>query len=119
MSNSKAPFSPEEFSSLGQDDTDKFVDIDIESGSYVIDRNDFAATERLLAICPNAQIWLARVGQRAAYRIGAIERTLVRKLRDSLRNSPIRNRKAVNPLKMGRVSGDERATVNERSCRND
>jgi hypothetical protein len=83
MSTRKAPYSPEEFSSRGQeiydrvvrpklspDDTDKFVAIDIESGSYVIDRSDFAATERLLAMRPDAQIWLARVGQRAAYRIG-------------------------------------------------
>jgi hypothetical protein len=83
MSTSKTLYSPEEFSRRGQeiydrdvrpkvcpDDTDKFVAIDIESGSYVIDLNDFAATERLLAKRPDAQIWLARVGQRAAYRIG-------------------------------------------------
>ncbi len=44
--------------------------IDIESGNYEVDRDDFAATERLLARCPDAQIWLARVGQPAAYRMG-------------------------------------------------
>jgi hypothetical protein len=56
---------------VGPDDTDQFVAIDIESGTYEIARDDFVATERLLAKQPGAQIWLARVGQRAAYRIGA------------------------------------------------
>ena len=83
MSTSKARYSPEEFSSRGKeiydrevrpkicpDDSDKFVAIDIQSGSYVIDRSDFAATERLLVKRPDAQIWLARVGQGTAYRIG-------------------------------------------------
>ena len=83
MSASKALYSPEEFARRGQEiydrdirpvlrpeDEDQFVAIDIESGSYEMDRNDFAATERLLARYPDAQIWLARVGQRAAYRIG-------------------------------------------------
>jgi hypothetical protein len=84
MSASKARYSPEEFSRRGKEiydrdirpvlrpeDEDQFVAIDIESGSYEIDRDDFAATERLLARHSDAQIWLARVGQRAAYRIGA------------------------------------------------
>ena len=53
---------------LGPEDEDKFVAIDIDSGSYEIDRNDFTSTERLLTRQPHAQIWLARVGQRAAYR---------------------------------------------------
>ncbi len=83
MSTSRAVYSSEEFSRRGQevydrniqpnlrpDDQDRFVAIDIESGSYEIDWDDFAATERLLAKRPDAQIWLARVGQRAAYRIG-------------------------------------------------
>jgi len=83
MSTSTSQYSPDEFSRRGQeiydreirpnvrpDDNDRFVAIDIESGSYEIDPDDFAATERLLAKRPDAQIWLARVGQRAAYRIG-------------------------------------------------
>ncbi len=48
----------------------KFVAIDIETGAYEMDRYDYTATERLLARHPNAQIWLCRVGQRAAYRLG-------------------------------------------------
>ena len=76
-------YSPQEFSlrsteiydrdirpALRPEDEGKFVAIDIDSGSYEIDRSDFTATERLLARHPHAQIWLARAGQRAAYRIG-------------------------------------------------
>ncbi len=83
MTASKALYSSEDFSQRGQDiydrdvrpalrpeDDDKFVAIDIGSGVYEIDGDDYAATERLLARQPHAQIWLARVGQRAAYRIG-------------------------------------------------
>jgi len=84
MNPNHAPGNSEEFSRRGQEiydrdvhpglrpeDEDKFVAIDIKSGSYEIDRDDFTATERLLTRQPHAQIWLARIGQRAAYRIGA------------------------------------------------
>jgi hypothetical protein len=53
-----------------ESDNGKFVAIDIESGNFEIDRNDLNATEKLLARCPNAKIWLTRVGHRTAYRIG-------------------------------------------------
>jgi hypothetical protein len=52
-------------------DEGQFVAIDVESGSYEMDHDDYAATERLLARRPEAQIWLTQVGQRAAYRLGA------------------------------------------------
>jgi hypothetical protein len=83
MNASKARYSSEEFSRRGQEiydrdvrpalrpeDEDKFVAIDIELGGYEIDGHDYAATERLQTRHTHAQIWLARVGQRAAYRIG-------------------------------------------------
>ena len=57
-------------SHLKADDEGKFVAIDIETGVYEIDRDDYAATEHLLIHHPNAQIWLLRVGHRAAYRLG-------------------------------------------------
>src|SRR5437870_2721155 len=82
MSPNRAQYSSEEFSRRGQeiyehnirptlraDDEDRFVAIDIESGNYEIDPEDYTATERLLIRHPDAPIWLARVGQRAAYRI--------------------------------------------------
>jgi hypothetical protein len=52
-------------------DAGKFVAIDIETGAFEIHGDDYTATERLLSRKPNAQIWLERIGQRAAYRIGA------------------------------------------------
>jgi hypothetical protein len=55
---------------LQPEDDGKILAIDIESGRYELDRDDFAATERLLRRCPGAQIWLERVGRPAAYRIG-------------------------------------------------
>jgi hypothetical protein len=55
---------------LGAGDEGKFVAIDIETGAYEIDRDDYTATERLLGRHPHAQIWLLRAGQRTAYRLG-------------------------------------------------
>jgi hypothetical protein len=55
---------------LSPGDSGKFVAIDIESGAYEIDPDDYMATERLLLQYPEAQIWLVRVGQPTAYRIG-------------------------------------------------
>ena len=40
----------------------EYVVIDIETGEYEIDANEIAAMDRLRARCPNAQIWLRRVG---------------------------------------------------------
>jgi hypothetical protein len=79
----KPRHSHEEFARRGQEiferdirqalqpkDDGMFVAVDIESGRYEIDTDDRTATDRLLANCPDAQIWLMRVGQPAAYRIG-------------------------------------------------
>ena len=76
-------YSKEEFAQRGQaiyerdirphlaaGDEGKFVAVDVETGAYELDRDDYTATEHLLARHPRAQIWLCRVGQRAAYRIG-------------------------------------------------
>jgi hypothetical protein len=60
----------EVYPKVGPSEKDSFVAIDIDSGDYEIDRDDFTATERLLARHADAQIWLVRVGQPAAYRIG-------------------------------------------------
>jgi len=48
----------------------KVVAIDIESGAYVIDDNALAASERLLAQRPDAEIWCVRIGHRALHHIG-------------------------------------------------
>jgi len=55
---------------LRPDDKGRFVAIDIESASFEIDADDYTAIERLLKRKPDAQIWLARADEPAAYRIG-------------------------------------------------
>lgn len=57
-------------SQLGPDDEGRFVVIDIETGAYEIDRDEVAASDRLLARYPDAQVWLRRVGSRYAHRFG-------------------------------------------------
>ena len=54
------------------EDTGKFVAIDIETGNYEMDEDDYTAVERLLSHHPNAQSWLMRVGERTAYRTGRV-----------------------------------------------
>ena len=49
----------------------KFVAIDIETGAYEIDADELAASDRLLARVPEAQIWLKRIGSRYVRRFGS------------------------------------------------
>jgi hypothetical protein len=55
---------------LGQSHEGKFVVIDIETGAYEVDADELAASDRLLARVPNAQVWLTRVGSRYARTFG-------------------------------------------------
>lgn len=77
-------YSFEEFASRGDEiyeldicpqvkveDEGKFVLIDIETGDYEMDVDELAASDRLLARHPDAQVWLVRVGSRYARRFGA------------------------------------------------
>jgi hypothetical protein len=54
----------------------KFVAIDIETGTWVMDADDYVATELLIQKIPDAQIWLSCVGQLATYRIGGPRRVV-------------------------------------------
>ena len=76
-------YPPQEFARRGEDiyakkvrahlapeDDGKFVAIDIDSATFEIDGDDYSATERLLKRRPQAQIWLTRVGEPTAYRLG-------------------------------------------------
>jgi hypothetical protein len=47
-----------------------FVVIDIETGDYKVDADEDAASERLTARLPDAQIWMRRVGTRISRRFG-------------------------------------------------
>ena len=48
----------------------EFAAIDIETGDYELNADDYCATENLLMRQPQAQIWLVRVGFESTYRIG-------------------------------------------------
>jgi hypothetical protein len=54
---------------LRPEDDGKFVAVDIRTGQYELDEDDYAAVMRLHARCPSAEVWLERVGQRAAHRM--------------------------------------------------
>jgi hypothetical protein len=58
---------------LVEQDKGKFVVIDIESGAYEIDEDELAASDRLLAHRPDAQMWTIQVGSRYARRFGGRE----------------------------------------------
>ena len=55
---------------VSSEDKEKFVAIDIETGSYEIDASELVASDRLRARIPEPQIWLRRIGSPYAYRFG-------------------------------------------------
>lgn len=54
---------------LRPEDDGKFVAIDINTGDFETDADDYAAVKRLRERRPQAEIWLERAGQPAAYRM--------------------------------------------------
>jgi hypothetical protein len=54
---------------LRPEDDGKFVAVDIDTGDYEIDPDDYAAVTRLRNRRPSAEVWLGRVGEPAAYRM--------------------------------------------------
>jgi hypothetical protein len=48
---------------LGPDDDNKIVAVDVDTGDFEIDADDYTAVMRLLARNPEGNIWLERVGQ--------------------------------------------------------
>lgn len=76
-------YSKEEFRQRGEDiferrirpnlqrqNSQHFVLIDIETGDFEIDADEDAASDRLLARLPDAQIWMRRIGSRSARKFG-------------------------------------------------
>jgi hypothetical protein len=53
---------------LRPEDDGKFVALDIDTGEYEIDADDYTAVMRLRSRKPGAEIWLERAGQPAAYK---------------------------------------------------
>jgi hypothetical protein len=56
--------------SLRPEDDGKFVAIDVDTGEYEIDEDDYTAVMRLEARKPAAEVWLMCAGRRATCRIG-------------------------------------------------
>jgi hypothetical protein len=55
---------------VGDQDAGKYALIDVVTGEYEIDDDELAASDRLLARCPEAQVWLRQVGASNARRFG-------------------------------------------------
>jgi len=55
---------------LRLEDDGKFVAIDVETGDYEMDIDDYAAVARLRSRKPAADVWLMRAGSPATYRMG-------------------------------------------------
>ena len=77
------PRTPEELARLGADlfdrrvrpalrpeDDGKFVAINVATGEFEIDPDDYAAVTHLRTRVPSADVWLARAGSPTTYRIG-------------------------------------------------
>jgi hypothetical protein len=56
--------------SLRAEDHGKFLAIDVDTGDFALDPDDYQATEMLSRRKPDASMWLMRVGYPAAYHIG-------------------------------------------------
>lgn len=61
---------------LGPEDEGKFVLIDVQSGDHEVDRDELAASDRLLERHPDAQVWMVQVGSRHARRFGSRFKTV-------------------------------------------
>ncbi len=48
----------------------RIVSIDVETGEFEVADQTLEAAERLLARCPDAQIWFVRIGHRGVHRFG-------------------------------------------------
>jgi hypothetical protein len=63
---------------VGTSDEGKFVVIDINTGAYEIDKDELAASDRLLARNAEAQIWVTRVSSRYARRFRLRDGSMVK-----------------------------------------
>lgn len=48
----------------------RIVAIDVDSGAFEVAEDTLTATQRLLARCPDAQIWCVRIGHPVVHRFG-------------------------------------------------
>jgi len=57
---------------LRPEDDGKFVAVDVDTGDFEMDRDDYIAVMRLRSRNPEAEIWLMRAGSSVTCRIGAV-----------------------------------------------
>lgn len=55
---------------LRPEDDGKFVALDVDSGDYEVDADDYAALTRLRSRRPSADVWLMRAGFPTTFRMG-------------------------------------------------
>jgi len=55
---------------LAPEEEGKFVAVDVDTGDYEVDKDDSAAVMRLRSRHTAANLWLGRVGQPTAYKMG-------------------------------------------------
>ena len=51
-------------------DVGKFLAIDVETGEYEISADEMKAGDKLLALLPDAQIWMVRIGYASTHSFG-------------------------------------------------
>jgi hypothetical protein len=56
---------------LRPEDDGKYIALDVRTGEYEIDADDYTAVARLRSRCPDAEIWLERAGRPTAYQLRA------------------------------------------------
>lgn len=54
---------------LRPEDDGKFVALDVDSGDYELNEDDYTAIMQLRARRPTAEIWLERAGEATAYKM--------------------------------------------------
>jgi hypothetical protein len=57
---------------LRPEDDGKFVAVDVETGDFEVNEDDYAAVTRLRSRNPAADIWLMRAGSPTTYRMGVV-----------------------------------------------
>ena len=48
----------------------RIVALDVDTGAFEVAEDSLTASQRLLARCPDAQIWCVRIGHPAVHRFG-------------------------------------------------
>lgn len=57
---------------LRPEDDGKFIAIDVETGDYEMDEDDYTAVAHLRARKPTADVWLMRAGYPTTYKMGMV-----------------------------------------------